>query len=143
MKKNVVNKVAFTLVMLSLLCAVTGTAFAAGADDFAASVGIVSPRYATIRRFYADLTISSSGQASCHVAVSLYGSYRGEVTMYLQQRSGGWQTIEFWPGTGDGCDESYYVLKGDSYRVKGDLRVYDNSGKLVESATTYSETIFY
>lgn len=62
MKKNVFNKVAFTLLMVSALCAMTGSAFAAGVDDLTAFVGIVSPRYATIKKFHAELAISSSGQ---------------------------------------------------------------------------------
>lgn len=143
MKKNVVNRVAFTLVMVAALYAVTGNAFATGVKDLAASVGIVSPRYATIRSLSADLAISSAGRASCQVEVSLYGSYKREITMYLQNQNSGWQTVEFWSGAGNVCDGSYYVLKGDSYRVKGDLRVYDSSGKLVESATVYSDTISY
>lgn len=63
--------------------------------------------------------------------------------MYLQDRSSGWQTVKSWPGTENGCDGSYYVHKGDSYRVQGDLRVYDSAGNLVETATAYSDVISY
>ena len=143
MKKNVFNRMILMLVMVAALCSMPCSAFAADVNGFVASVGIVSPRYATIRSLSAELKISSSGQASCKVEVSLYGSYRGEVTMYLQDRNSGWQTVKSWSGTGSGCNGSYYVPEGDSYRVKGVLSVYDNEGNLIETATKYSDEVFF
>lgn len=143
MKKNVVNRVVFTLVMVAALCSVTGSAFAVGTDDLTASAEILSPRYATIRKFSVELTISSSGQASCQAFGSLFGSYVGEFTMYLQDQSSGWQTVKSWSGSGNVCSGNYYVPKGDTYRVKGVLHVYDNAGRLVETTTKYSNEVFF
>ena len=143
MKKNVVNRVVFTLVMVAALCSMTSSVFAASmnVDDVTAEVSY--PRYVSIRNFTANLNISSSGYASCQLLVTLYGSYTGEATMYLQDRSSGWRAVESWSGTGSGCSGSYYVTKGDTYRVKGELRVYDKSGNLVDNATVYSDTVSY
>ena len=143
MKKHVFSRMVLMLVVAAALCSVTGSAFAAGVDDFATSPAMVSPRYATIRKFFADLTISSSGQASCQVFDTLFGSYVGEVTMYLQDQSSGWQTVKSWSSTGSVCSGSYYVSSGDTYRVMGILRVYDSAGRLIETATTYSNEVFF
>ena len=66
----------------------------AGAGDFAASSEMVSPRYAGIKRFTADLTIESSGRASCQVIADLYETYTGKITMYLINQSSGGQTVK-------------------------------------------------
>nr|WP_325214039.1 hypothetical protein [uncultured Oscillibacter sp.] len=142
MKKRVFNRVVFALVMVAALCSMIGSVFAAGTDDLMASAELVSPRYATIKRFSADLAISSSGQASCQVKADLYDSYTREVTMYLQDQSSGWQTVKSWSGTGTICSGSCYVSSGNTYRVKGVLRVYNSVGRLVETATVYSDNVF-
>ncbi len=138
MKKHVFNRMVLMLVVVTTLCSMTSNVFAAGTDGLMASAELVPPRYATIKRFSADLTISNSGQASCLVKADLYGSYTREVTMYLQDQSSGWQTVKIWSGSGSICSGTYYVPKGDTYRVKAILHVYDSAGRLVESATTYS-----
>lgn len=143
MKKKVVNRVVLTLAMVAALCSMTGSAFAVGTNVPTVSAEMISPRYATIRSLSASLTISSSGRASCRVEVSLYGSYTGEISMYLQDRSSGWQTVKSWSSNGGACDGSYYVPDEDTYRVMGVLRVYNSTGKLVETATTYSNEISF
>ena len=94
MKKYLFNRMVLMLLVVVALCSVTSNAFAAGAGDFAASSEMVSPRYAGIKRFTADLTIESSGRASCQVIADLYETYTGKITMYLINQSSGGQTVK-------------------------------------------------
>ena len=143
MKKHVFNRMVLMLVVVATLCSMTGSAFAAGADDFAASAEMVSPRYATIREFSENLAISSSGKASCQVDADLYETYTGKITMYLINQSSGGQTVKSWSSDGDICSGSYYVSKGNTYQVKAVLRVYDSAGRLVESVPKFSNQVSF
>ena len=143
MKKHVFSRMVLMLVVVATLCSMTGSAFAAGADDFAASAEMVSPRYATIREFSANLAISSSGKASCQVDADLYETYTGKITMYLINQSSGGQTVKSWSSDGDICSGSYYVSKGNTYQVKAVLRVYDSAGRLVESVPKFSNQVSF
>ncbi|WP_300562085.1 hypothetical protein [uncultured Oscillibacter sp.] len=143
MKKYVFNRMVLMLIVVATLCSMTGSAFAAGADDFAASTEMVSPRYATIREFFANLTISSSGKASCQVDADLYETYTGKITMYLINQSSGGQTVKSWSSNGAACNGSYYVSKGNTYQVKAVLRVYDSAGRLVESVPKFSNQVSF
>lgn len=138
MKKYLFNRMVLMLLVVVALCSVTSNAFAAGAGDFAASSEMVSPRYAGIKRFTADLTIESSGRASCQVIADLYETYTGKITMYLINQSSGGQTVKSWSSDGAACNGSYYVSKGNTYQVEAVLRVYDSAGRLVESVPKFS-----
>ena len=143
MKKYVFNRMVLMLVIVVALCSMTGNAFAAGTNDLADSAEMVSPRYATIREFFANLTISSSGKASCQVDADLYETYTGKITMYLINQSSGGQTVKSWSSNGAACNGSYYVSKGNTYQVKAVLRVYDSAGSLVESVPKYSNEVSF
>ena len=143
MKKHVFNRMVLMLVVVATLCSMTGNAFAAGTNDLATSPEMVSPRYATIREFFANLTISGSGKASCQVNAELYGTYTGKITMYLINQSNGGQTVKSWSSDGDICSGSYYVSKGNTYQVKAVLRVYDSAGRLVESVPKFSNHVSF
>ena len=143
MKKYLFNRMVLMLLVVVALCSVTSSAFAAGADDFTASSEMVSPRYAGIKSLSAHLTISNLGFASCEVDADLYEAYTGKIPMRLVNQSSGGQTVKSWSSTGSVCSGSYYVSSGDTYRVMGILRVYDSAGRLIETATTYSNEVFF
>lgn len=113
-----------------------------------APTGYAEARYTRISTFVADLTISSSGLASCYSNVkSSVSTDKIELTMNLQQYSGGaWKTIKSWDTSGTGTvslSKTWYVSSGYSYRVQAIAYVYDSSGTLQESPTAYSSTVTY
>lgn len=121
MKKYTFKLVISTLVLVSSLLSGPSTAFAADIDS--GIVGLVEPRYATLRSFLATLSISE-GQASCSVTVRTYNSYMTEVTMELQDENSGWQTIKSWTssgGTSVSSSKKYYVSRNNTYRVVGSI----------------------
>ena len=65
--------------------------------------------------------------------------------MELQQKNGTWQTIKTWSKSGRSVslNESYRVSNKYNYRVAATAKVYNSSGSLVESKTSYSGEVYY
>ncbi len=107
--------------------------------------GEVSPRYTGTSTIVTDLSISSTGKATCAGTVVLYSGYTATLTMKLQQYNGSyWTTIQTW-STSDSKSLSkfYYVSSGYSYRVVTSAKVYNSSGTYVETPSVTSATKSY
>jgi len=126
-----------TLCMILL----SATAVAAASSNLS-----VAPRYISMGSFAATLSINDSGNATASGSVSVFKGYTAEAFMELQQKnSGNWTTICDWSaenisGT---FSKNRYVVSGYEYRVKLSVDVYDKSGALIESETTYSPIVDY
>ena len=130
-------------IMLTLSVAVSLMIFPVAAVDYS---DVVAPLYVGLEDVTADLTISSNGYASCEGSASVRDNYTVTVVMELQQKNGTWRTIRTWTekgGTDVIVDESYRVSSKYSYRVADTAKVYNSSGRLVESKTSYSGEVYY
>lgn len=108
------------------------------------------PRYAVFSLCSADLDITRTvlgGKASCSaLATTTKSGYSTQVTAELQKLDGTWKKVTSWTASGSyeaEVDEVYYVASGNTYRVKATAKVYDASGVLKETATTYSGEVNY
>lgn len=134
MKVKIVKRVLSMLMTVALLTS--------GINAFA---GEVSPRYTGTSTIVTDLSISSTGKATCAGTVVLYSGYTATLTMKLQQYNGSyWTTIQTW-STSDSksLSKSYYVSSGYSYRVVTSAKVYNSSGTYVETPSVTSATKSY
>lgn len=111
--------------------------------------GIISPQFTYISYLSPGLSISSSGLATCFGAgAGYFDSYKTVVTAELQKSSGGsWSTIKTWTASATGAaiaslEKEYYVAHG-TYRVCATAKIYDTSGKLLESQSLYSSVVTY
>ena len=82
-----------------------------------------------------------SGGGSAYVA----NGYNATVVMELQQKNGTWKPIKRWSKSGGyvSMNESYRVSSKYYYRVAVTAKVYNSSGSLVESKTSYSGEVYY
>ena len=110
---------------------------------------IITPMFTHIWILTPGLAINSSGKATSLGDVTIYNdSYSTVLTVQLQKSSGSyWSTIKTWTGSGTGItgvliEEDYYVVRG-TYRVCATAKVYDTSGKLLETQSVYSATVTY
>lgn len=136
------KKIAVLLIAVSLLSSFSQTVYAyEGAAEPDESIQAeISPRYTNISRFTVSLT--SSGSISCRIQTS---NCNYSLTIDLQQRiDGSWEDIDSWSDDGyrSGTFSTTASLeRGQKYRVRAYLRVYDDNGTLIETATKYSATV--
>ena len=135
MKRKIMKRV--FCVLLSVVILASGfTAFAAD----------ISPRYDATSRITANLSINSSGLASCRGTIALRDlSYTATLTLHLQRYQGGsWTDVYSW-STSDAVtlSKSRYVVSGYSYRVVTSATVYSASGAYIESPSATSSTVYY
>lgn len=131
--------VMLTLVVTISLC---GTAFAAD-NRVDSSRGNMSIMFTYISSIYTDLTISSSGVASCTATITAYSGIDSvKISGYLQYYNNGWITLKSWSQTTSGTygsmAKTYSVSEGYNYRFLVYYYVYDGSN-VVES-TSGSDT---
>lgn len=106
----------------------------------------VDPQYAHITSLYATIRIdSSTGLAKCSGAIRARKVTPVKIVVQLQQyKDGAWGTLQTWTNTGSfyASEVGYrYVLKGYTYRTKVTAFIYDESGKIIESASgTHQQT---
>ncbi|SHJ12461.1 hypothetical protein [Desulfosporosinus lacus] len=122
------------------------------ADNGAANVnpqGIISPQFTYISYLNPGLSISSSGLATClGAAAGYFDSYTTVVTAELQKSSGSsWSKMKTWTASATGAaiasvEGEYYVVHG-TYRVCATAKIYDASGKLLETQSLYSPMVTY
>ena len=117
-------------IMLTLSVAVSLVAFPVAAVDYS---DVVAPLYIGLEDVTADLAISSNGYANCSGSAYVANGYNATVVMELQQKSGGYVSM----------NESYRVSSKYYYRVAVTAKVYNSSGSLVESKTSYSGEVYY
>ena len=135
------KKIAVLLIAVSLLSSFSQTVYACGEPaETDESITEISPRYTNISRFTVSLT--SSGSISCRIQTS---NCNYSLTIDLQQRiDGSWEDIDSWSDDGyrSGTFSTTASLeRGQKYRVRAYLRVYDDNGSLIETATKYSATV--
>ena len=134
------NRTSITRIILTLVlftCAMTMCFISANAAE---------PRYVGVSYVSADLEITSGGRATCNGSCGTRPGYSVDVVMELQQESGStWTTIKTWSGEGSEVilEKNIYVVKGHNYRVMVSADVYNGSGNIVDSLTTYSNLKAY
>lgn len=106
---------------------------------------VVAPLYIGLEDVTADLAISSNGYVNCSGSAYVANGYNATVVMELQQKNGTWKPIKRWSKSGGyvSINESYRVSSKYYYRVAVTAKVYNSSGSLVESKTSYSNEIYY
>lgn len=128
-----------------LVCCLISTAVFA---ESAVTETSITPRYTYIASIGTNIGISLSGKATCYTGVTLYEeTHSCTLEMILQKDDGtGWDDVKKWTAS-DGWDldleEIWYVTSGYEYRTKNTIRVYNASGRLIETVTTYSEIFEY
>ena len=128
------------LVVLLMLC----TATAGYALEFQDSG--IQPFYVGTATAKAQLTISTSGKASCVGVVKPEASTsKASITVKLRQRKdgGAWATIGQWTDSGSGKDgaevsQSMTVSSGYSYQVVMTGTVKDAAGKVLDNISEKS-----
>ena len=131
------NQMTKALSILLVLCLLSTTAFAAGTET-------VMPRYNYVANIVLGMSVDYNGRAYCHTGITLHQSTHScSLTMVLQKNDGsGWDDVKTWSGSGGhnlDLSEYWYVVPGYEYRTKNTIRVYNASGRLIETITTYSE----
>jgi hypothetical protein len=148
MQKKRIISVAVTLILLLT------SAFAASAENSIETVksgenqqSVITPMFTYISAMGAALKISS-GTAICTGTLTINKNYSSVMTMTLQRSSNGttWTSVttpwtQSYPSSGDFTLEKRYspLTSGYTYRVK----VTVNVGGGLETATTYSQQIYY
>lgn len=124
-------------IMLTLSLAVSLVAFPVAAVDYS---DVVAPLYIGLEDVTADLAISSNGYANCSGSAYVANGYNATVVMELQQKN-----VKRWSKSGGyvSMNESYRVSSKYYYRVAVTAKVYNSSGSLVESKTSYSGEVYY
>lgn len=104
-------------------------------------------RFSNINVFQNYLEISDRGKASITTHINARNVDKVKVVAYLQQyKKGKWTTIKTWSVTEDemsgGLGKTYYVMSGNSYRLKSYGYVYSD-GTLVEKTSYVSDAVEY
>ena len=136
------RKIAAFLAALSLLAANSQVVFAKEIpEEITEQIEEdISPRYISITKLTPSLT--RSGRISCAVQTD---GHDYSLTVSLQQYTdSGWETIDEWSENGNTYgtfSETYSPERGQKYRIRAHVRVYDDDGSLIETATKYSATV--
>lgn len=113
---------------------------------FVSAFDIPTPYYTAVSSVTSGLSISAGGTATGTGTVALYGtSYYANMTLTLQQlKNGGWVNVKSWSASrSKSVSGSCSVASGYSYRTLTTARVYSSSGSYIETATTYSNVVYY
>lgn len=100
----------------------------------------ISPRYIGITQFLP--TLGKTGNISCSIRTT---NYDYSLSVDLQQYiDGSWEDIDSWSEDGYRTgifSASSSLERGQKYRVRAYVEVYDDSGNVIETATKYSSTV--
>ena len=145
-KRKTINHVTRILSIVILMSILVPTAFATNYNQPGSSTGQM--RYKRISVFAIELTISTSGKASCYSwAESAYSTDTIDLTMELQRYIGGtWDTVKSWNGSGTAIaylNKDWYITSGYNYRVLATAKVYNSSGVLQETVPEPSRIVYY
>lgn len=104
----------------------------------------ISPHYKFIHSLMADLTISTTGKATCTANAKTEPNYTVEIVCELRNSNGAtlksWSDSNTWYASAGG---SWYVKSGSQYQVVATATIYDADGNYVDSGTTYSRNVSY
>jgi len=133
------KRIMVLVLVVALFFTFSSVAFAIDETEIERFPSTVSgAKFTYINYVTADLTINSTGLASCTAEISAYNSVDSvRVSAYLQKYDGGWQTVKHWgqnySGTYGAMAKSWYVTKG--YRYRWHVYYYAYSGSDSESTT--------
>ncbi len=143
MKKGL-RKKWFCLALVLVLCIMTG--IPAYATEDPADDPVDPTRYIGTIAAYAQISIDSSGNATCTCTYTLRSGYSSEVTMRLQQKQSSWIPIHIWTKPTSGSSPfsgTTSVTSGYYYRCSVIMRVYDSNGAYVETVRVNSSKMYY
>lgn len=134
------KRVISLIIAIVTLCVLLVPASAAVRDP-------VELQYEHTRYVYAVLSINNTtGLATCGGDVCAKDFNPVEVVVQLQQlKDGVWRTLQTWTNTGTRYTEQtgiYYVMKGYVYRTKVTSFVYDDTGRIIESASCTDQRVY-
>lgn len=99
----------------------------------------IEPCYIGVSGRSCNLTISSKN-AACTGNATLKSGYSSKLTLTLQKKSNGtWSTVQTWSSSGSRINRSCKVSSG-TYRAVFTAKIYNSSGKYVETVTVTSVT---
>ena len=133
---------------IRIICIALSLALLMGMTAFAAvREPDVDPAYTHVSGIKADLSISG-GTAKVTGKITPTGKQKTTLTTRLQQKvDGKWKTIATWTGSNASgpsvTSDSKRVEAGYSYRTYSTGKVYDSSGKVLETASKASPTKSY
>jgi len=107
---------------------------------------IISPCFLAIVSCTNNLILNSGGRLTCEGETEVQYGYIAEITMELQQYTGGWNTIKTWSDLDNtivSLSNDWYVASGYQYRLKLTNAAKNNNGTVIESFTSYSKTVIY
>lgn len=138
MNRTKITKAVSALLALACVVSLLTPAFASD----------IQPRYLTLSSTSADLSIGSSGYASCSGSgIARDFNTKVDVTMTLYQINGGSYTaLTTWTATGTksaSSNHGYYVVRGYNYQVAVSITVKNASGTVLETASVYSSVVSY
>lgn len=143
MKKGL-RKKWFCLALVLVLCILS--CIPAYATEGLSDDPVDPTRYIGTIAASAQISIDSSGNATCTCTYTLRPGYTSEVSMRLQQKQSSWLSIVFWtkPTTGTSpFSGTTSVTSGYYYRCSVIMRVYDSNGAYVETVRVYSSKTYY
>ena len=106
----------------------------------------IDPRYAGLDETFCQLSIGSSGKATCYGDAKIEDGYEAELTLTLLRSTNGrnWSEVASWSGNGSHTiSKDYYVVKGYKYQAKLTVKVYNNAGKYVATYSAASDIVSY
>lgn len=128
----------FLAILLSICCIYTTSLCGLAAD-----IPTVSPQYIGVSDVFVDLSISSSGYASCYSSAKLNNGYTGTLKMSLYREG---ILVKSWSTSGSSritLDKGYYVSSGYRYQVIATVTVKNSSGYVVDIVTARTPTQSY
>lgn len=128
------KKIAFLLATLAIVSATSYPVLAA--EPLALpNDEIVQPRWSYVDHVGVDL----DKYGNIETDVETYNSYRYVVTVELRKSSGG--VVESWQEESGDVVTSYDLESGVRYYAKVTVKVYNSSGRVIETATKNSSTV--
>lgn len=122
----------YIIILVCLILAISITAYA---------------RYTHIANLSSGLSINASGCAACSGAFTLWDSDNTcKFKIDLQMNDSGWGSLKTWFIDAEdfyNVTKYYYVSSGHYYKVIVTAEVYDANGKLVETQSVTSSTVYY
>lgn len=118
-----------------------------GISAKAATPEPIQPMYIGIVSLSPRVVISPTGTISCADTVSLKNGYSADVTWELNYGTGSkLSNLSTWTTSGKGeitLSKGRQAIHGYNYQLKTTAKVYNSSGKYVETAVKYSSVVSY
>lgn len=129
------KKAVALMTILSILMVMSCPVIAAEQQNLPINGGIVQPRWTNISRIF----IVFDKYGSIETDIRLNEDYRYTVTVELRKSNG--SVVETWEEENGDVITSCDLESGVRYYVRAIVKVYNDSGKVIETATKNSSTI--